>query len=310
MYLPSQAHQPPLRTNYQGNVLRSAPSNNATPASLRLPCCWERLQALTLPSASLKTAGAFCTSVLDIHCPFHAPHIDLYQTVQSSTTTLASHSPPPEPKPLPASIARKRHVSANERPAPSDNINPPLSPRTTAETPNIPAHHRLAIVVRGHIDLTTPPTSPTPASHANPMSRPTRSPQTTTTTTTPSPIRHRRRKLLAFQIDITDLIPNTFMVNLSLGYYLGKLVAAKQAFDEMVKNRTHLAITAYCLFGRPLLTNRLLASLLDQDHFHLTTPPTSPTPASHRIFMYQPTRGPRLTTTTTTTTTTTNASPL
>ena len=117
----------PTTTKVDSNVLRPAPSNNATPASLRLTCCWERLQALTLPSTSLKTAVAFCTSVLDIHCPFHAPHIDLYQTVQPSTTTLASHSPPPEPKPLPASIARKRHVSTNETPAPSDNINPPLS---------------------------------------------------------------------------------------------------------------------------------------------------------------------------------------
>jgi hypothetical protein len=70
------------------------------------------------------------------------------------------------------------------------------------------------------------------------MSRPTRSPHPTTTTT-PSPIQHRRRKLLAFQIDITDLIFNTFMVNLSLGHYLVKLAAAKEAF--------------YCLFGRPFL---------------------------------------------------------
>ena len=212
---------------------------------------------------------------------------------------IPSRSPPPEPKQLPASIARERHVSANERPAPSDNINPPLSPRTTTKTPNIPTHHRLAILVRDHIDLTIPPTSPTPASHANAMSRPTRSPHPTTTTT-PSPIQHRRRKLLAFQTDITDLIPDTFMVNLSLGHYLGKLVAAKQASDdvwEMVKNRSHLAITAYYLFGRPLLTNRLLASLLDQDHFHLTTSPLSFEPASHRNFMHQPTRGPRLTTT-------------
>lgn len=302
-------------TKVHSNVLRPARSNNATPASIRLTCCWERLQALTLPSTSLKTAVAFCTSVLDIHCPFHAPHIDLYQTVQPSTTTLASHSPPPEPKPLPANIARKRHVSANERPAPSDNINPPLSPRTTTKTPNIPTHHRLAIVVRDHIDLTILPTSPTPASHANAMSRPTRRPHTTTTTiTTPSRIQHRRRKLLAFQTDITDLIPNTFMVRPSLGHYLGKLVAAKQASDdvwEMVKNRSHLAITAYYLFGRPRLTNWLLASLLDQDHSHLTTPPLSFEPASHRNFMHQPTRGPRLTTTTTTTTkTTTNPSPL
>ena len=131
----------PTTTKVDSNVLRPAPSNNATPASLRLPCCWERLQALTLPSASLKTA--FCTSVLDIHCPFHAPHIDLYQTVRPSTTTLASHSPPPETKPLPASIARKRHVSTNEKPTPNDNNNPFSDPTSTPQTPRIPnRHHR------------------------------------------------------------------------------------------------------------------------------------------------------------------------
>ncbi|KAM0698809.1 hypothetical protein Q7P36_000853 [Cladosporium allicinum] len=114
------------------------------------------------------------------------------------STTLARLSLPPVSKRVPANIARKRHVSTNEKPTPNDNNNP-------------------------------------------------------------SSIQHRRRKLLAFQIDITDLIPNTFMVNFSLGHYLGKLAAAKQAFDdvwEMAKNRSHPAITAYCLFGRPLLTNR------------------------------------------------------
>jgi hypothetical protein len=146
-------------------------NNNVTPASLRL-AWWERLQALTLPLASLK--AAFCTAVLDIHCPFHAPHIDLYQTVQPSATTLASHSPPPEPKPLPANIARKRHVSANERPAPSDNIQPPSQPKNNDEdakhTNSSPSSHTRSRPYRSH----TPPTSPTLASHANAMSRPTR----------------------------------------------------------------------------------------------------------------------------------------
>jgi hypothetical protein len=252
VYLPSQAHQPPLRTNYQGNVLRPAPSNNATPASLRLTCCWERLQALiTLPSASLKTA--FCTLVLDIRCPFHAPPIDLYQTVQPSTTRLARLSLPPVSKRVPANIARKRHVSANERPTPNDNDNNLFSdPTSTPQTPRIPdLHHR------------------------------------------PHP------RYIHGQPFAWELPRETRSRQASIRRRLG------DGQEPYSSGNNHILP-----FRQTLLTNPLLASLLDQDHFDLTTLPTSPTPASHRIFMYQPTRGPRLTTTTTTTTTTTNASSL